>query len=171
MTEQATSDCTRVGATTEAHESIARFAGTFRAHVKMWMGPGEPHESTGVMTNTMELGGRYLQQVYEGDASDGPFPDFEGRGYWGYSTLDNVYQGIWMDTACTCIQSEVGSVDPTGKVWTMRGEMTNPMGPGTLRKRTVITYIDKDHHTMESYFTAPDGKEAKSMEIRYERKR
>lgn len=170
MTEQATSDCAQMGAVTEAHKTLERFAGTFRATVKIWMGPGDPFESTGVMRNTMDLGGRFLHHVYQGDPSDGPFPNFEGRGYWGYNTTKNVYEGFWIDTACNWMQTESGQVDGTGNVWTMTSEMTNPMGPGTLEKRTVITYVDEDHHTMESYMKPPGGEETKSMEIRYERK-
>ena len=44
---------------TDEHHQLV---GTFKAVVKIWMGPGEPMVSTGVITNTMELGGRFLQQ-------------------------------------------------------------------------------------------------------------
>ena len=51
------------------------------------MGPGDPMVTTGVMENTLALGGRFLRQDYTGDPSDGPFSNFEGRGYWGYNTV------------------------------------------------------------------------------------
>ena len=56
-----------------------------RREVKIRMGPGEPSITTGVMTNSMDLGGRFLRQSYQGDAVEGPFPSFAGRGYWGYN--------------------------------------------------------------------------------------
>lgn len=170
MTEQTQSDaCAQMGATGEEHKKLEPFVGTFRAEVKLWMGPGDPHVSTGVMTNTMDLGGRFLKQVYQGDESDGPFSNFEGRGFWGYNTTDKQYEGFWIDSASTFMQSESGDIDATGKVWTMVGEMTNPQGGGTMKKRSVITLTDNDHHRMETYFSTPDGGEFKGMEIQYER--
>ena len=83
----------------EAHETLRQFEGKFKAEVKLWMGPGDPHVSTGVMTNTMALGGRFLQQEYVGDQTEGPFPNFEGKGFWGFNTVTNQYEGFWIDTA------------------------------------------------------------------------
>jgi hypothetical protein len=133
------------------------------------MGPGDPMVSTGVMTNALDLGGRYLSQTYKGDPCEGPFPNFAGRGYWGYNTTSEKFEGFWIDNACTMMQNEVGDVDSAGKVWTMRGEMTCPQTKAPMKKRSVITLKDKDHHSMEMFFTGPDGKETKNMEIQYVR--
>ncbi|MHC4991986.1 MAG: DUF1579 family protein [Planctomycetota bacterium] len=168
-TEQSTCDFETMGATTEAHARFKPFVGTFKAEVTLWMGPGDPHVSTGVMTNQLELGGRFLHQIYKGDATDGPFPDFEGRGYWGYNTVAGKYEGLWLDTAATFFQTETGDVDSTGKVWTMWGEVPNPQADGMMKKKSIISVVDSDHHTMEMYFVQPDGQEFKGMEIKYER--
>ena len=40
-----------------------------------------------MMTNTMELDGRFLVLDYIGDPSEGPFPSFKGRGFWGYNDV------------------------------------------------------------------------------------
>jgi hypothetical protein len=143
--------------------------GTFAAEVRMWMGPGDPHVSTGVMKNTLDLGGRYLFQHYTGDQTEGPFPEFEGRGYWGYNTMAGKYEGFWVDTACTFMQTETGDVDASGKVWTMIGSMPDPQSGKQLSKRSVVTLDDADHHTMEMFFEGPDGNECKMMEIKYTR--
>ena len=76
-------DFAAMSAPGQQHERLKAFVGTFRAQVKMWMGPGEPTQTTGTMTNTMLLGDRFLHQEYKGDPGEGPFPNFEGRGYWG----------------------------------------------------------------------------------------
>ena len=89
MGENEGADFAAMAATTEAHERLTPFVGTFKAEVKMWMGPGEPMVSTGVMINELDLGGRFLRQTYTGDESEGPFPNFEGRGYWGFNTAIN----------------------------------------------------------------------------------
>lgn len=162
------SDFEAMSATTPEHEKLKPFEGTFRAEVRMWMGPGEPMVSTGRMVNELDLGGRFLRQTYKGDPSDGPFPDFEGRGYWGYNNITKKFEGFWIDTASTMMQTEVGDLDESGKVWTMVGEMPNPQTGDNMTKRSVITVEDDDHHTMEMFFDTGDG-EVKSMEIQYQR--
>ncbi len=154
---------------TDGHKRLQPFIGTFRAVVRLWMGPGEPLVSTGVMRNEWDLGGLYLRHTYKGDPNEGPFPDFEGRGYWSYNPATDQYEGFWIDNAACVMQTEQGRVDETGRVWTMRGETPNPQdGSKTIRKRTVVTLLDDDHHTMETYFESPQG-EFKGMEIQYER--
>ncbi len=157
-----------VGATGAEHDRLVAFAGTFRAEVSMWMGPGDPMVSTGTMVNEPDLGGRFLKQTYTGDPNDGPFPHFEGRGYWGYNTVSRRYEGFWIDNASTMMQVEHGQVDESGRVWTMTGEMPNPVTGGTMTKRSVITLEDEDNHRMEMFFDTGEG-EQKSMEIRYTR--
>ena len=137
--------------------------------VKFWMGPGDPMVSTGTMTNSWQLGGLYLHQDYVGDKIDGPLPSFEGKGYWGYNTTSNRYEGYWIDNASTTMQMEFGDVDSDGRVWTMNSEVTCPQTGVAMKKRNVITLIDDDHNKVESYFTGEDGNEMKSMEISYTR--
>ncbi|MEC9372777.1 MAG: DUF1579 family protein, partial [Planctomycetota bacterium] len=132
-------------------------------------GPGDPMVSTGVMNNTLELDGRFLRQSYKGDQSEGPFPNFEGHGFWGFNTITNMYEGFWIDNASTFMQTESGQVDPSGKVWIMKGQVPDPNSGAAMTKRSVITLKDDNHHSMEMFFTAPDGSEFKAMEIQYKR--
>ena len=69
------------------------------------------------------------------------------------------------------MQNESGDVDASGKVWTMVGQMTDPMSGKPMQKRSVITLEDNDHHKMEMFFQGPDGNESKAMEITYVRSR
>jgi hypothetical protein len=162
-------DFAAMAAPSEEHERLKPFVGAFKAEVKMWMGPGDPAISTGVMVNELDLGDRFLRETYTGDPSEGPFPEFEGRGYWGYNKVSGQYEGFWIDTASTVMQSETGDVDDSGKVWTMMGEMDNPQTGQKIKKKSVITLVDDDHHRMEMFFEGPDGSEMKGMEIRYVR--
>jgi hypothetical protein len=134
----------------------------------MWMGPGDPMESTGAMTTSMDLGGRFLRQEYKGDPGEGPFPNFEGRGFWGYNTAQSRFEGFWIDSASTLMQFESGQVDESGKIWTMTGEMPDPQGKGSITKRSVITVQDDDHHKIEMFFEK-GGQASKGMEISYTR--
>ncbi len=156
--ENKQTDFAAMSAPTADHERLTPFVGTFRAEVKIWMGPGDPNVSTGTMTNTFELGGRFLRQEFKGDPNDGPFPAFEGHGYWGFNKATGKYEGFWIDNASTIMQVDKGDVDDSGKRWEMKGEM----------KRSVITLDDEDHHSIEMFFTRGD-QESKEMEIRYTR--
>jgi len=151
------------------HAKIQPFEGTFKSEVKMWMVPGDPMVSTGTMKSTWQVNGLYLQQTYVGDQNEGPFPEFEGQGYWGYNTTDNQYEGFWIDSASTTMQMEFGDVDDAGKVWTMTSDVKCPQSGDTMKKRSVITLIDDDHNKIEMYFTGADGNEMKAMEIDYSR--
>lgn len=169
MTEDTMESMQEMATPGPEHDLLKPFVGTFRATVKLWMGPGDPMVSTGTMTNTMDLGGRFLRQNYKGDPAEGPtpFPSFEGRGFWGYNKATSQYEGFWIDTATTIMQTEIGTVDETGKVWTMVGEMMHQPGQ-TVKKRTVITLTDADHHSMVTYFQMGED-ESKGMEIEYVR--
>ncbi|MEQ8770222.1 MAG: DUF1579 domain-containing protein [Phycisphaerales bacterium] len=163
-------DCMKHARPTEQHALLKHFEGTWRAEVKMWMGPGDPHVSTGTMVNERIHNGLFIRHDYKGDPSDGPFPAFEGGGYFGYNTVDGRWEGVWVDNAISLIQSETGHVDDSGKVWTMHSSMTDP-GSGTpMTKRSVITIHDDGTHSMEMFFTPQDSKqEVKGMEIHYTR--
>jgi len=163
------SECAEMAKTTEAHARFKPFIGKFKARVQMWMAPGDPMISTGVMTNTLELGGRYLHQSYKGDPNPGPFPSFEGRGYWGYNTTDNRYEGFWIDNACTFMMTEQGQVDAAGKVWTMHGSMTNPQTGQPMKKKSIVKLESENRHTMEMFFQSPGSDWQRSMHIEYTR--
>ena len=151
------------------HARIQPFEGTFNSEVKMWMGPGDPMVSTGTIRNSWDVNGLYLHQEYTGDATEGPFPGFEGKGYWGFNTTTKQYEGFWIDSASTQMQMESGSVDADGKVWEMHSEVLCPQTGAPMKKRSVITLIDDDHNKIEMFFTGPDGNEMKAMEIDYTR--
>jgi len=155
----------------DEHRQLTPFIGEFRADVKLWMGPGDPMVSTGRMVNEWDLDGTFVRQTYTGDPNDGPFPSFEGRGFWGYNPATKQYEGFWIDNAASIMQIETGHVDEAGKVWTMVGEIPNPQDGSMMSKRSVITLADDDHHMLEMFFATPDGQESKAMEIRYERAR
>lgn len=144
--------------------------GTFTAEVLLYMGPGDPMRSTGTMINSWDLGASFMKQDYNGDPSDGPFPNFEGRGYFGYNPTDERYEGFWIDTASRMMQMEQGQVDATGKVWEMHSEFTHPESKQRVTKRTLIRVLDPRNHRMESMMTFPGQAEMKVMVINFTRK-
>ena len=58
--------------------------------------------------------------------------------------------------------------DSAGKVITLTGTCDCPVENRPKTMKTVITIVDNDHHTMEG-FDVTDGKETKTMTIKYTR--
>lgn len=151
------------------HELMKPFEGTFKAAVQMWMGPGEPMLSSGTIVNSFQLDGLYLHQDYKGDATDGPFPSFQGKGYWGYNSTSQQFEGFWIDSASSSMQMETGTVDETGKVFEMNSEFVMPGSDIKMKKRSVFTVVSPDSNTMESFITPPGADEMMNMRIEYTR--
>ncbi len=161
------------GGPTAEHERLHPFVGTFRAEVRLWMDPAapDPYVSTGTMVNEMDLGGRFLRHTYVGDETDGPFPAFEGRGFWGWNAAAERWEGFWIDNAGTGMDLEHGRLEDDGRTWTMRSTFVDPETRRETAKRSEIVLEDEDRHVMRTWFVGEDGAEAKVMEIRYERAR
>lgn len=161
--------CMEAGKLAPEHEMLASFEGTWKAEVKMWMDPSaDPMVSTGVMTNAMILGGRFLEQNYADDQGQ-----FFGKGLWGYNTTDGRWEGLWIDTMATFMMTDRGQFDAGTKTWTMTGDMTCPQTKQSMSKRSTIIQHGPDSHTMEMFFTTSEGEHAgvemKCMEINYTR--
>jgi len=65
----------------------------------------------------------------------------------------------------------MGTLNNTGKVLTEMGEMYDPMTGHNLKMKTVTTSISIEKFIKVMYHTMPDGKEFKSMEMVYARKK
>ena len=151
------------------HALLKPFEGKFRAVVKLFFGPGDPMVQEGTMTNSFQLGGLYLFQNYVGDPNPGPWPAFLGQGFWGYNFGTKKYEGFWIDNASSMMQMETGTVDATGKVWTMVSSFIHPHSGKEVHKRTEIRLIDPNTHDMTTWMTDDNGHEMRTMEIVYRR--
>jgi hypothetical protein len=167
--QQMTDACAGAGALAAEHGLLKGFEGRWRAEVRMWMDPGQDlMVSTGVMVNRLVLGGRFLEQDYADDAGM-----FQGRGLFGYNTIEQRWEGLWIDTMATFMMHEHGSYDAGTRTWEMSEEIRDPGSGHLMRKRSVVTVTDADRHTMAMFFTPlageNEGRESKCMEIAYER--
>ena len=169
--QQMTDACAMAGTLTAAHELLVRFAGTWRAEVKMWMGPGpgtgaEPMISHGTMVNTLIFGGTFIEHDYTDDSGM-----FAGRGFFGYNTIEERWESVWLDTMATFMMTERGSYDAESRSWTMTDELKDPGSGHMMRKRSVVTLHGDGSHSMETWFTPTAGEnagiESKCMEIVY----
>lgn len=153
----------------EAHARLAKLAGAWTAKTKSWMDPAQPPEdTTGTCEFRMVLGGRYLEQRFEGTAMGQPF---SGIGYTGYDNLKKKYEAYWIDTAGTGMLVLTGSRDASGKKTVYTGSMLDPANGKKVAIRSVDTEVDDDTLLFEMWMSGPDGKMAKTMEMTYTRKK
>ena len=154
----------------EAHKKLNAMVGTFDAKIKMWMEPGaQPMESTGKAVNEWVLGGRYVQQRFDGTFMGQPF---SGIGYTGYDNVRHMYVGTWMDSMSTSMMnSSGGDPDPSGKNWRFVASSMDPVSGEAVSIDERMTLLDNDHQVFEMYGPGPDGSNFKMMEITYTRKK
>jgi hypothetical protein len=152
----------------EPHKKLSEFAGTWNTKLSMWMAPGAPPMSTeGTTESKLIMGGRYLEQRFNGNFMGMPF---EGIGYTGYDNIRKQYWGTWMDNMSTVMMSSTGwSPDP--KTYMFTGSMPDPMTAKETRMEERITIKDANNHLLEMWGPAPDGTMYKMMEITYSRKK
>lgn len=159
----------KAGTPGEPHRKLDVFVGNWDVKIKTWMAPGTPPaESTGTAENRWVLGGRYLEQKFQGSFMDQPFT---GIGYTAYDNVKKHYLGTWMDSMSTGIMVTAGVADETGKIMKFTGTMDDPMSGKSIRLEEKIVVLDKDRHLFEMWSPAPDGKMYKSMEILYTRRK
>ena len=159
----------RMGRVGENHKLLEAMVGEWDAKVTMWMKPGAPpSESTGSMVTRAVYGGRYFHGTYKGDMMGQPF---EGVATSGYDNVSGKFWSTWVDSMSTGIMYSTGSYDPATKSITYTGEMADPMAPKSMVKyREVFHLGDPNRHVMEMHETH-GGKEAKTMEIVYTRRK
>ena len=159
----------QVATPSAGHKALEPVVGTWDAKITMWMAPGAPpQESTGTSENKWVLGGRFVEQRYEWNFMGQPF---SGVGYTGYDNFKKKYVGTWMDTMGTMIMVSEGSADATGKNLSMASTIDDIMTGKPTHVKTEIKIADADHHVMEMWGPDPTGKQFKTMEIRYTRKK
>lgn len=150
------------------HKALEPFIGTWDTTVKTWMtADAPPMESSGLSEHRAILGGRYIEQRFEGTFMGMPF---QGVGYTGYDNIKQKYVGSWMDNMSTAVMMSYGSSED-GKNFVFMATMDDPMTGKPVDVKEKITVVDKDHISMEMWAPGPDGKVFKNMEIMYTRKK
>jgi len=151
------------------HAHLKQLEGTWDTNVKMWMQPGAPPEvSTGTSEAKLILGGRYVLATFKGTYMEKPF---EGLSITGYDNAKKEYVSLWIDTMGTGFMLSTGKCDQDGKVFTANAEMFDPVTNKIAKSKGITKIIDKDKHVDEMFMIGPDGKEVKTMEITYTRKK
>jgi len=153
----------------EPHAKLAKLEGSWAVRTKSWMDPAQPpEETTGTCEFRMVLGGRYLEQRFEGSMMGRPF---SGIGFTGYDNAKKKYEAFWIDSVGTGMMIMTGTADASGKKTVYTGSMLDPASGKTVDMKSVDTLVDDDTILFELWMSGPDGKMAKGMEMTYTRKK
>jgi hypothetical protein len=152
------------------HKLLASLAGTYDAKVKAYFDPSKPpDESAGTMERKMIMGGRFLQERYEGKAAG---QQFFGMGIMGYDKQKKKYTSVWIDTMTTSMMQSQGTYDPDTKTFTDHSEDIDPYTGKKMKSRTVFRIVNEKEQLMEMYRQpAEGGTEVKALEIHYTRRK
>jgi len=149
------------------HQMMAKWNGDWNEEVTFWMTPGAPPtKNTSTCTNTMIMGNRY-QETRHTSVMNGM--QFEGRGILGYDNAKKVFTSTWIDNMGTGIMTLEGKWDDKNKTIHFTGTSIDPMTGKNENIREEFKLVDDNNQIMEMYMSQ-DGKEYKSMEIRFTRK-
>jgi hypothetical protein len=152
----------------EGHKKLDVLVGSWNAKSSMWGDPSKPPEvSEGTSEHKWVLGGRYVEQRFEGTFMGMPF---SGIGYTGYDNYKKRYVGVWMDSAGTAMFHTTGSFDASGKVLTSAGRMDDFTSGKVITIREKMTIVNKDEVLFEMWVPDPTGKDYLMMKIDYTRK-
>lgn len=153
----------------DPHKMMASWDGEWEGEVTMWMAPdAPPTKSTGKTINRMVLGGRYQLSETSGDFGGMPL---EGMGTLAYDNHKQQYVSTWIDNFGTGVMTLEGSWDEASKTITFTGKMMDPSLNKEVDVKETYRVIDNDHHVMTMYAQGADGKEFKTMEINFTRKK
>ena len=149
------------------HKMLAKADGEWKSETIMWMAPGAPPvNGIGTCINKMILGGRYQESRYTGNFMGMPF---EGIGTLGYDNVKKIFVSSWIDNLGTGIVHMEGKWDDNTKMMTLFGKEVDPMSGRDMDVKETFKWVDDNFQIMAMY-TQQDGKEFKTMEIKFTRK-
>lgn len=151
----------------EMHKILANNVGEWNCEISSWMDPSQPPmKSEGTSVTESILEGRYFQTKFTGNFMG---MTMNGLGIDGYDNARKVFFATWVDNMGTGIMYLEGTYDEASKTLNYNGTTTDPLGK-EVKIRQTIKIIDKDNSITEMY-NEQDGKESKSLEIKYSRKK
>lgn len=158
--------------TPEQSQLLLPLAGSWYYELKYWTKAGaEPQVSTGIATNEMILGGRYLQTKTNLILNiGGQNIPYEGWGILGYDVAKKSYTSVWADTMHTGTITGSGKYNEKLKTIEQKGFFTHPLVAKEQAYRSDLQFTDDGAHKRTFFMTGTSGKEFKVMEITFEKR-
>lgn len=151
------------------HKWLAVRAGKFDFAGKFWMEPGAPPQAAkGVAERTLLLGGRVLQEKVTSSLMGMPL---DGLGLAGFDNVSGRYWSTWNDSLSTGVRVAGGTCDATGKSCAWAGTYSDPDSGRSKPVRLELRLEGADREVLTAFEGGADGKEARTMELVYTRRK
>ena len=165
----------------EEHKQLNRLVGTWDVVVEAQFEPGKIQEEKATLETKWVLDGRYLQQEYRSEfpaeiANGAERPLFILQ-YIGYDRHTNEFFEIHLNSMDTAlILNRFKSLSNTATLsnnrgLALQGTRMDPTSNAPRRLRSVTTFKDNDHYTLEWYLTDARGKELKAVSMTHTRRK
>jgi hypothetical protein len=152
----------------DMHKMMAKWDGIWNGEVTVWMAPGAPEQKNkSTAVNKMILGGLYQESNHTGTMMGMPF---NGRSTVGYDNHRKEFVSTWIDNMGSGMMLMKGPWDEATKTINLKGKMVDPGTKMDTDVRETFKIIDDNTQEMEMFVMMPDGKEFKTMEIKFTKK-
>ena len=150
------------------HKALEALVGDWEVASKWWMSPdAPPDESKGTSKVRSILGGRFVQEDYDGQFMGRPL---HGLGLTGYDNFKKRYSSLWIDDGGTAMYTSTGSATADKKSFTFTGKMDDPMsGEKNKPVKYIIRIVDANKRIFQMHEPAR-GEKSLVAEMTYTRK-
>ncbi len=153
----------------DMHKMLAKSDGEWNGEVTMWMYPGAPEQkSKSSSVNKMIMNGLYQEANHSGDMMGMPF---SGKSIVGFDNHLKQFVSTWIDNMGSGVMVMKGPWDDATKTITLKGNMIDPGTKAETAVKETFKIVDDNNQEMEMFVMMPDGKEFKTMNIKYSRKK
>lgn len=151
------------------HQILGKYAGDFVLEITMWMSADqEPVKVTVNSTHKMILGDRFLEMAQTGDMMG---MEYQALTIIGFNTSSKTYALTTMTNMGTGILSLLGNGSTDAHIADLTGQMINPVNKKPMNIRQKISFTDSDSLLIENFDQDENGKERKSMQYKFTRKK
>ncbi len=152
---------------TPQHKALDALAGKWTAAIKFKTGPEAFEEGKADVVAEWILDGRVLQQTYKSNFNGQPFTVIQ---FLGYDENKKTFFEIKFDSMDTGAMHNEGTLSDDGKTLSFKGQRVLPGSEKPSSIRTMYTFTDKDHFTLDWFMPGEDGKEEKAVSLVHTRK-
>ena len=153
----------------DMHKMMAKWDGTWTGDISMWMYPGDPvQKTTGTAVNKMIMNGLYQESNHTGLMMGMPF---NGKSLVGFDNHRKEFVSTWVDNMGSGIMVMRGPWNEATKTMNLKGTMVDPGTKNDTEVRETFRIVDDNTQELEMFVMTPDGKEFKTMNIKFTRKK
>lgn len=152
----------------DVHKMMAKWDGNWDAEVTFYA-PGKPEaKSKSSVVNKMIFDGRYQETSFNGEMMGMPFL---GKSTTAYDNHKKQFITTWIDNMGSGMMIMQGPWDEASKTMNLTGKTMDPETGQEMDARETFKIVDDNTQEMDMFVMMPDGKEFKTMNIKFTRKK